>query len=46
MVMAGITKAKVMGSRLKKLRMSAWSNTKKAEKKSHPVTSRNTVMTI
>ena len=46
MVMAGTTKANVMGSRLKKLRISAWLKTKKVEKNNQPVTSRKTDITM
>ena len=46
MVTAGITKEKVMGSREKKFLRVAWSNTKKVEKKNHPVTSRKMEMTM
>jgi hypothetical protein len=46
MVIAGITREKVMGSREKKLRRLAWLYRKKVEKKNHPVTTKNMEITI
>jgi hypothetical protein len=46
MVTAGMINEKVMGSRPKKFLKSAWFIRKKGVKKSHPVTSRKTPMTM
>jgi hypothetical protein len=46
MVMAGMTKEKIIGSREKKFLKLAWPKRKKVAKKNQPVTSKNIAITM